>query len=505
MMLRSVTGVCCLRRSIIGVRYVSSLVHNKAYIDGGWVEAQSGNVFPVNNPANGEVLSHVADMCESDTQTAIDAAHNAFVTWKTTTAKERSVLLRRWYELVETHKTDLAHLMTSECGKPLAEAHGEVSYGSSFLEFYAEEARRIYGEVVPSPHPSKEILFIRQPIGVASLITPWNFPIAMITRKAGAALASGCTCVVKPAEDTPLSALAIAHLAHQAGIPPGVFNVVTSSRANTPDVGKLMCTSPKVAGVSFTGSTAVGKLLYEWCSVGVKRIGLELGGNAVFIVFNSANVTAAVDGLINAKFRNAGQTCISANRILVQSGIYEEFLSSLKAAMMDRLVVGDGAKEGVNQGPLINDNQFRRVERVVSESVSCGAELVLGGHGHELGGLFYSPTILTHVNKHMPCFNEEIFGPIVAIKKFETEDEAITEANCTNHGLASYFYSQDVSQTWRVGRQLEAGMVGINEGLISCCEGAFGGIKQSGLGREGSRHGIDDYTYIKYLCFGGIN
>ncbi|KAK3856969.1 hypothetical protein Pcinc_036752, partial [Petrolisthes cinctipes] len=446
-MTRSDNGVRGMSRSGYGVRGMSSsLLHNQGYIDGRWVDADSGKTFPVTNPVNGEVLSNVADMNQKDTQTAIDAAHNAFITWKTTTAKERGVLLRRWYELLETHKDDLAHLMTSECGKPLAESKGEVTYGSGFLEFYSEEARRIYGEVIPSPHTSKEMLFIRQPIGVASLITPWNFPNAMITRKAGAALASGCTCVVKPAEDTPLSALAIAHLAHEAGIPPGVFNVVTSSRTNTPDVGKLMCTSSKVAGVSFTGSTAVGKLLYEWCAGGVKRIGLELGGNAAFIVFNSANITAAVDGLINAKFRNAGQTCISANRILVQSDIYDEFVCGVKAAMEERLVMGDGAREGVNQGPLINANQYKRVERIVEESVKCGAELVLGGSKAELGGLFYPPTILTNVKPNMPCFTEEIFGPVVAIRKFNTEDEAVTEANASNNGLAAYFYSQNVSQ-----------------------------------------------------------
>uniref|UniRef100_A0A0P4VZV5 Succinate-semialdehyde dehydrogenase n=2 Tax=Scylla olivacea TaxID=85551 RepID=A0A0P4VZV5_SCYOL len=486
-----------------GLRF-ASFVRQEGYIGGQWVPAASGKLFPVTNPANGEVVGNVADMGEQDAQAAIDAAYNAFQTWHKTTAKERSDLLRKWYNLVQEHKEDLAHLMVLESGKPLAEARGEIAYGCAFLEWFSEEARRIYGEVVPSPATSKEIIFVRHPIGVASMITPWNFPNAMITRKAGAALAAGCTCVVKPAEDTPFSALALAELAEKAGIPPGVVNVVTASHDNTPAVGNLMCSSPKVAGVFFTGSTRVGKLLYRQCAQGVKRIGLELGGNAPFIVFDSANVKDAVAGLMLAKFRNTGQTCISANRVLVQEGVHDQFLAALKEAVEQR-VVGDGLKDGVTMGPLINATQLKRVEKIVQETVDCGAHVEMGGSVHSAGECFFQPTILTGVTEDMCCFKEEIFGPVVAIKKFKTEEEAIKIANATEHGLASYFYSQDVSQVWRVARSLEAGMVGINEGLISAAEGAFGGIKESGIGREGSRHGIDDYIYIKYLCFGGIN
>ncbi|XP_050714474.1 succinate-semialdehyde dehydrogenase, mitochondrial-like isoform X3 [Eriocheir sinensis] len=487
-----------------GVRF-ASLMHQQCYIGGQWVPAASGKMFPVENPANGKVVCNVPDMVEQDVQAAIDAAHTAFQTWKKTTAKERSNFLRKWYNLMEEHKEELACLLTAEAGKPLAEARGEMMYGNSFLEWFSEEARRVYGEVAQSPTTSKEMVFIRQPIGVVSAITPWNFPIAMITRKVGAALAAGCTCVIKPAEDTPLTALAAVDLAEKAGIPPGVVNVVTASRANTPAVGNLMCTSPKVAGVSFTGSTAVGKLLYKQCAQGIKRIGLELGGNAPFIVFDQANLKAAIDGLIIAKFRNAGQTCISANRVLVQAGVYEQFLALMKETVEQRLVVGDGMDEGVNVGPLINASQLKKVQKLVNDTVEQGAQLVVGGSVHPAGELFFQPTILTGVTDDMVCAKEEIFGPVIAVQKFQTEEEAMEIANSTQNGLASYFYSQDVSQVWRVARSLEAGMVGINEGLISAAEGAFGGIKESGIGREGSRHGIDDYTYIKYLCFGGIN
>lgn len=486
-----------------GLRF-SSFIRQEGFIGGQWVPAASGKLFPVTNPANGEVVGTVADMGEQETQAAIDAAYTAFQTWQKTTAKERSGLLRRWHNLVEEHKEELAHLMVLESGKPLTEARGEILYGNSFIEWFSEEARRIYGEVIPSPATSKELFFIRQPIGVASMITPWNFPMAMITRKAGAALAAGCTCVIKPAEDTPFSALAIAELAEKAGIPPGVLNVVTASRTNTPAVGNLMCSSPKVAGISFTGSTSVGKLLYHQCAKGVKRIGLELGGNAPFIVFDTANVKDAVAGLMVAKFRNSGQACISANRILVQAGVYDEFMAALKEAVEQR-VVGNGLKEGVNIGPLINASQLKRVKKMVEDTVDLGAQVVLGGSVHPAGELFFQPTILTGVTDDMPCFKEEIFGPVLGIQKFKTEDEVIKIANSSQHGLASYFYSQDASQMWRVARSIEAGMVGINESLISTAEGAFGGIKESGIGREGSKHGIDDYTYIKYLCFGGIN
>ncbi|XP_042210587.1 succinate-semialdehyde dehydrogenase, mitochondrial-like isoform X2 [Homarus americanus] len=487
-----------------GLRY-ASLLHQEAYIGGKWVSAASGKLFPVTNPANSKVIASVPDMEVTDTEAAINSAYEAFQTWQTTTARERSLLLRNWYNLMEQHKEDLALIVTAEAGKPLSESRGEIGYGSSFLEWFSEEAKRIYGEVAQSPASSKELFFLRQPIGVASMITPWNFPNAMITRKAGAALAAGCTCVIKPAEDTPLSALAAVDLAEKAGFPPGVINVVTTSRANTPAVGKLMCTSPKVAGISFTGSTAIGRVLYEQCASGIKRIGLELGGNAPFIVFSSADVKSAVEGLMVAKFRNSGQACISANRILVQEEIYDKFSEALEEAVRKRLTVGDGFNKEVNIGPLININQLKRVERIVNESVAAGAGVVLGGKCHDMGDLFFQPTILCNVTEDMACFQEEIFGPVIALKKFKCEEEAVNIANASKFGLACYFYSQDVSQVWRVARRLESGMIGINEGLISTAEGAFGGVKQSGIGREGSRHGIDDYTYLKYICLGGIN
>lgn len=484
-----------------GLRF-ASLLRQEAYIGGKWVSASNGKIFPVTNPSTRKVIANVPDMDEVDTQAAIDAAYEAFQTWQRTTAKERSLLLRKWHNLMEEHKEDLALIMTAEAGKPLVEARGEIGYGSSFLEWYSEEARRIYGEVAQSPTNSKEMIFLRQPIGVASMITPWNFPNAMITRKAAAALAAGCTCIIKPAEDTPLSGLAAIDLAEKAGFPPGVLNVVTASRKNTPAVGKLLCTSSKVAGISFTGSTAVGRHLYELCAHGIKRIGLELGGNAPFIVFNSANIKSAVEGLMVAKFRNTGQACISANRILVQEEVYDEFLEALKESVSKNLIVGDGFDKGVNQGPLINDSQLRKVENIVNESVAAGAKVVLGGKCLKKGSLFFEPTILSEVTEDMSCFQEEVFGPVISLKRFTTEEEAVKIANSTDQGLASYFYSQDVSQGWRVARRLETGMVGINESLISAAEGAFGGVKQSGIGREGSKHGIDEFTYVKYLCIG---
>ncbi|XP_076045926.1 succinic semialdehyde dehydrogenase isoform X2 [Oratosquilla oratoria] len=483
----------------------SSFMHNKAYINGQFVTAASGKTFEVRNPANRDLLGCTPDMDVSDAQVAIDAAYDAFQTWQNTTAKERALVLRKWFELCEKYKEDLAMIITKESGKPLAESIGEMTYGSSFIELYAEEGKRVNGEVVQSPSPSKEMIFIRKPIGVAAMITPWNFPNAMITRKAAAAMAAGCTCVVKPAEDTPYSAIALADLSQQAGIPSGVFNVVTSSKANAADIGTLLCTSPKVAGLSFTGSTAVGKLLYKQCSEGIKRIGLELGGNAPFIVFDSADLSKAVNGLMAAKFRNTGQTCISANRILVQSKIYDKFVELVKETMQKQIVVGDGAEKGVTFGPLINESQLHKVENLVKSSLDSGAKLLLGGKRHEKGGLYYEPTIIEDCAEHTPCFAEEIFGPVVCLRKFESEEEALAIANSTNSGLAGYFFSENLSQVWRVAHKLETGMVGINDGMISAAEGCFGGIKESGIGREGSHHGMDEYTYFKYLCFGGLN
>ncbi|KAF2361915.1 Aldehyde dehydrogenase domain [Trinorchestia longiramus] len=480
------------------------LLKNQAFINGKFVGAKSGKTFEVVNPASGKVIGSVPAMNTSDAEEAVAAAHTAFQSWRNTTAKERSSVLRRWFNLMEEHKEDLAVIMTVEAGKPLAEARGELGYGGSFLEFFAEEAKRIQGEVLQPMLPNREMLLLRQPVGVAGFITPWNFPNAMITRKAGAALAAGCSCVLKPAEDTPFSALALAALAHEAGVPPGVFNVITSLKTDAAAVGNLLCTSPHIAVISFTGSTGVGKILYEQCAQGVKKLGLELGGNAPFIVFNSARLDVAVNALMVAKFRNAGQACISANRVLVQSDIYDRFLAAVKTAM-EALRVGDGLLEGITVGPLINRPQMNKVSTLVSESVSQGATVLLGGGPHTAGELFYQPTLLTDVTSEMPCCATEVFGPVVSVMKFDTEEEAVRIANDCKTGLAGYFMSQDVSQVWRVARQLEVGMVGINEGLISAAEAAFGGIKESGLGREGSSHGLDDYLETKYLCIGNTH
>jgi len=483
----------------------NTLQKSQAYVGGSWVDAGSGETFSVNNPVDGSLIGSVPDLDAKDTEVAIEAAHNAFQSWQYTTAKERSNLLRTWYNLCVKSQDDLAKLLTEEQGKPLAEAKGEIGYGNSYIEWFSEEARRVTGEVAASPSNSKEMIFIRQPIGVAAMITPWNFPNAMITRKIGAALAAGCTCVLKPAEDTPLSALALAQLAEEAKIPAGVINVVTSSRSNASSVGKVLCESPMVAGLSFTGSTQVGKILYRQSASTVKRLGLELGGNAAFIVFDSADLDLAVAGCMASKFRNSGQTCIATNRVLVQDKIHDQFVEKLKAAMSKQIVLGDGVSQGVTQGPLINKSQFDKVCGMVDQAKSTGANAVVGGGAAtDVGPLFYQPTILTDVTEDMTLFQEEIFGPVVSIRRFTEEQEAVDIANNCRTGLASYFYSQNISQCWRVGKRLQTGMVGINEGLISAAEAAFGGIKESGFGREGSSHGIDDYTNIKYLCFGNL-
>eukprot|EP00088_Acartia_fossae_P000692 TRINITY_DN10281_c0_g1_i1.p1 TRINITY_DN10281_c0_g1~~TRINITY_DN10281_c0_g1_i1.p1 ORF type:complete len:528 (-),score=92.19 TRINITY_DN10281_c0_g1_i1:309-1847(-) len=482
---------------------VDSLVKENAYVNGKWIGAASNKSFQVTNPYNSKVLATVPDMNADDVSQAVDAANDAFQTWRNTTAKYRSDLLRKWFNLCVANHEGLAKLLTAEQGKPLAESRGELVYGSSYIEWFSEECRRIYGEVAQSPVASKEMMFIRQPIGVVGMITPWNFPNAMITRKVAAALAAGCTCVVKPAEDTPLSALALGALAEEAGIPPGVVNVITSSRDHTAEVGKVLCESPKVAGISFTGSTKVGKILYRQSAGTIKRLGLELGGNAPFIVFDSANLDLAVQGCMASKFRNAGQTCVSTNRVLVQESVAEQFIAKLKTAM-DNLVLGDGLAEGISQGPIVNKSQFDKVCEMVSEAQGAGAELVVGGQPHSAGQLFYTPTILNNVTENMSLYKEEIFGPVVSIKTFKTEEEALALANDSRVGLASYFYSENISQCFRVAKKLETGMVGINEGIISAAEAAFGGIKESGLGREGSSHGLDEYTNIKYMCFGNL-
>ncbi|XP_017295297.1 succinate-semialdehyde dehydrogenase, mitochondrial [Kryptolebias marmoratus] len=476
------------------------LLRTQAYVDGRWVSAAS--VFPVLDPATGQELARVSDCGPGEAKQAVEAAHRAFRSWRDTTAKERSVLLRRWFDLLVLHREDLAKLITFECGKPLRESLGEVVYSASFLDWFSEEARRIYGDIVPPSVRDRKLLLLKQPVGVASIITPWNFPSAMITRKVGAALAAGCTVVVKPAEDTPLSALALAELAERAGIPPGVVNVVPCSRDRTPSVGQVLCSDPMVAKISFTGSTATGKVLLKMAADSVKRVSMELGGHAPFIVFDSADVDMAVGGAMASKFRNSGQTCVCSNRFLVQSGIYDLFLDKLGRAMDAELRLGHGSEPGTTQGPLINSRAAEKVVHHVSDAVSRGARLLKGGT--RLSGSFMEPTLLADVTTDMLCTKEETFGPLVPVIRFETEEEALAVANGTNVGLAGYFYSQDVSQIWRVAEALEVGIVGVNEGLLSAPEAPFGGVKESGLGREGSKYGVDEYLEVKYMCFGGL-
>lgn len=482
-------------------RLYSSILKNKAFVNGAWIGSQNDQSFLVKNPSTGETIGDVPDMGPKDAEAAIEYAFGAFQTWKHTTAKWRSQILRKWFDLVNENSEDLAKLLTAENGKTLTEAKGEVAYGASFLEWFAEEAKRNYGDVVPSPSRNKRMLFIRQPIGVAAMITPWNFPSAMITRKVGAALAAGCTAVVKPGEDTPLSALALAELAEQAGVPAGVLNVVTCGRQNAPAIGKVFCESPLVAAISFTGSTQTGKHLLQMSASTVKKASMELGGNAPFIVFDSADVDAAVKGAIASKFRGTGQTCICPNRLFVQSGIYEEFCQKLSDAV-SKLVTGDGMNPETSLGPLINDRAVEKVERHIEDAVTLGAQVVTGGKRHKLGGFFFEPTVVRDVPREAAVCSEETFGPLAPLVKFNSEDEVLTLANSTRVGLAGYFYSRDMSQIWRVSEGLEVGMVGINETAISADCIAFGGVKESGLGREGSKYGLEEYSEIKYLCFG---
>jgi succinate-semialdehyde dehydrogenase/glutarate-semialdehyde dehydrogenase len=479
--------------------FSGKLVETEAFIDGLWIESET--TFEVTNPADGSVIARVADLGAVETRIAIEVAHRAFPAWAAKTAKARGAILRRWSDLMLAHADDLARLMTAEQGKPLAESKGEVAYGAAFIDWFADEAKRAYGHTIPSPMPGKRLASIKQPIGVCAAIAPWNFPIAMITRKVGPALAAGCTVVVKPAAETPLCALAIARLAVEAGVPAGVLNVVTGTDASA--IGKALCEDGRVRKLSFTGSTPVGKVLYAQCAGTMKKLSLELGGNAPFIVFDDADLEAAVDGAIASKYRNTGQTCVCANRLIVQSGIHDAFARRLteKVAAMK---VGPGTGEGVTIGPLINDKALAKVEALVAEAVGQGAEVAIGGARHALGGLFYQPTVLTGATADMRLFQEEIFGPVAPIVKFETEQEAIALANATPFGLAAYFYSRDVGRCWRVAEAIEAGMVGINEGLISTEVAPFGGVKESGLGREGASEGLDEYLETKYLCFGGV-
>ncbi|XP_047190851.1 succinate-semialdehyde dehydrogenase, mitochondrial [Scophthalmus maximus] len=476
------------------------LLRTQGYVDGRWVSAASA--FPVLDPATGQEIARVADCGPAEAKRAVDAAYEAFHSWKRFTAKERSVLLRKWFDLMTLHKEDLAKLITFECGKPMSESLGEVAYSASFLEWFSEEARRVYGDIVPSPARDRRILLLKQPVGVSSIITPWNFPSAMITRKVGAALAAGCTVVVKPAEDTPLSALALAELADQAGIPAGVFNVVPCSREKTPSVGEVLCTDPLVAKISFTGSTATGKVLLKLAADTVKKASMELGGHAPFIVFDSADVDKAVGGAMASKFRNSGQTCVCSNRFLVQSGIHDRFVEKLGRAMDAELRLGHGSEPDTTQGPLINARAAEKVVHQISDAVSRGATVLKGGRRRD--GSFMEPTLLTDVTTDMLCTREETFGPLLPVIRFDSEDEALAIANASNVGLAGYLYSQDTSQIWRVAEALEVGMVGVNEALLSAAEGAFGGVKQSGLGREGSKCGIEEYLEVKYMCLGGL-
>jgi succinate-semialdehyde dehydrogenase/glutarate-semialdehyde dehydrogenase len=476
------------------------LFHQQAYINGSWESADSKNTIEVRNPAHGTVIGTVPDMGVSETQAAISAAHTAWLTWRDKLAKERAVLLRRWYELIIKNQQDLAMLMTCEQGKPLTESKGEVIYGASFVEWFSEEAKRVYGDLIPPPRAGQHIVVMKQPIGVTAAITPWNFPIAMITRKCAPALAVGCTVVVKPASNTPFSALALAALAEQAGFPKGVFNVITG---NAKEIGAELTANPLVRKLSFTGSTEIGKLLMQQCAGTVKKISLELGGNAPFIVFDDADIDAAVNGAIASKYRNTGQTCVCANRLLVQAGIYNEFAGKL-AHVVSQLKVGDGLQGETQQGPLIDEAAVEKVEAHIQDAVSQGARIVCGGQRHELGGTFFQPTVLTNVTPCMRIAQEETFGPVAPLFRFETEAEAIALANNTPFGLASYFYSRDLGRVWRVASALEYGMVGVNEGIISTEVAPFGGVKESGIGREGSKYGIDEFLEVKYVCMGGL-
>ena len=477
----------------------NKLLRMQAYINGKWENAAGGGTHDVINPATQEKIGTVPDMGAAETRRAIEAAHAAFPAWAAKTAKERAVILRRWFELMMANQDDLATLMTAEQGKPLAESKGEISYAASFIEWFAEEGKRVYGDTIPGHQADKRILVLRQPIGVVAAITPWNFPAAMITRKAGPALAAGCTFVCKPAIQTPYSALAMAELAERAGIPAGVFNVVTGAGAG--GIGTEMTSNPIVRKVTFTGSTGVGKKLMVQCAETVKKLSLELGGNAPFIVFEDADLDAAVAGAIASKYRNTGQTCVCVNRLYVQSSVYDAFTRKLTEAVA-KLRVGDGLKGATEQGPLIDSKALAKVEEHVADAVSKGGKVAYGGKRHALGGTFFEPTILTEITPNMLVAREETFGPVAPLFRFETEEEVIRMANDTEFGLASYFYTRDLSRSWRVSEALEYGMVGLNTGLISTEVAPFGGIKESGTGREGSKYGILDYTELKYVCVG---
>ena len=479
----------------------SSLFRQQAYVDGKWIDADNGASFEVTNPATGEVIGTVPDLGAAETRRAIEAANNAWPAWRAKTASERSAILEKWFSLMMENQQDLATIMTTEQGKSLAESTGEIAYGASFVKWFAEECKRVYGDTIPTKNPDQRIIVNKEPVGVCAAITPWNFPNAMITRKAAPALGVGCPMVVKPAEATPYSALALAELADRAGFPAGIFNVVTGDARN---IGGEMTSNPIVRKLTFTGSTAIGKLLMKQCSGTLKKMSLELGGNAPFIVFEDADLDAAVEGLMISKYRNSGQTCVCTNRTLVHENVYDEFSQKL-AEKISALKVGDGFGEGVNQGPLINMQAVEKVESHISDAVAKGAKILVGGKRHSLGGTFFEPTLLGNVSTDMKVTYEETFGPVAPLFSFKTEAQAIQMANDTEFGLAAYFYTRDIGRSWRVSEALEYGMVGVNSGLISSEIAPFGGVKESGLGREGSKYGTEEYLEIKYICMGGVS
>ena len=478
----------------------AGLLRDACFIDGAWVGSSSGSSIAVDNPATGEIVGTVPSLGRAETRQAIQAAERAFDGWRKMTGKERAGILRKWFDLMMANQEDLARLMTTEQGKPLAESRGEVAYAASFLEWFGEEAKRIYGDTIPGHQPDKRLVVIKQPIGVVACITPWNFPLAMITRKAGPAMAAGCTVVLKPASQTPLSALALAELAQRAGVPNGVFNVITGSAA---EIGGELTSSPIVRKLSFTGSTEIGKKLMAQCASTVKKLSLELGGNAPLIVFDDADLDAAVEGAMASKYRNTGQTCVCVNRVLVQDSVYDAFAAKLAEAAR-RLKAAPGLEDGATQGPLIDDRAVEKVEEHVADAQARGARVVVGGHRHPRGGRFFEPTVIVDATSDMLIAREETFGPVAALFRFKTEAEAIAMANNTEFGLAAYFYGRDIARVWRVAEGLESGIVGINTGLISTEVAPFGGVKESGIGREGSKYGIEEFLEVKYLCFGGI-
>jgi succinate-semialdehyde dehydrogenase/glutarate-semialdehyde dehydrogenase len=474
------------------------LFRQRCYIDGQWAEAEGKQTIPVNNPATGGVIGAIPKMGTGETRRAIEAANRALPAWRGKLAKERAAILRKWFELMMANQDDLGLIMTTEQGKPLAEAKGEIAYAASFIEWFAEEGKRIYGDVIPTVWPDRRLVVIKQPIGVCGAITPWNFPAAMITRKVGPALAAGCTMVIKPATQTPFTALALAELAERAGVPKGVINIITGSAK---EIGGELTANPLVRKITFTGSTEVGRVLMAQSAATIKKVSLELGGNAPFLVFDDADLDAAVEGAMISKYRNAGQTCVCANRILVQDKVYDAFAEKL-AAKVKALKVGPGTEAGVNIGPLIDENAVAKVEEHVSDALSKGAKVLVGGRKHSLGGLFYEPTVLANVTTDMKVTKEETFGPVAPLFRFKTEEEGVAMANDTEFGLAAYFYARDIGRIWRVGEGIESGMVGVNTGLISNEVAPFGGVKQSGIGREGSKYGIEEFLEVKYLCMG---